>query len=477
MRRNPDPSNDRLPQRVLAAVREHELIQPGERALVAVSGGIDSVVLLRILADASPLLGATVRAAHLNHGLRGPESDADEEFVRGLCTELGVPLDVETARGLKADKRGNIEEAAREARTEFLLEAAARGHAGKIALGHTADDQVETFLLNLLRGSGLDGLTAMPHISQDGFVRPLLGVWRSEIAEFAARESIEHREDSSNLDTGLARNRIRHRLLPSLAEDYNPQVKRRILRTIGILKAESEVIEAVARKAFDRLATQGDGGVLLDAAGFGRLELGIARRVARMALEQTVGTLRDVESVHIEGLVGRLASRAPGRFQVPGVDIELTEQAPKMLMARYVEPPEPITFEYELDIPGSVEVREAGATITGSVYARAADAPTNGERAQIAIDLGKVEGRLQVRSRRPGDRIAPLGMGGHTKSVSDVLTDGKVPNLERPRLCLVCDERKVIWVAGQAVSELVRVTAQTGKVLVLRLIRSQAGAR
>jgi len=297
----------------------------GGRVLAAVSGGLDSTVLAHVLAGAAARGGFGLCVGHVHHGLRGAEADADQAAARELAAALGVPFAAEriTPRALRegtsSRERPTLQEAARSARYAALESLAGRLGADRIATAHHADDQAETVLLRLLRGSGPDGLGGIPEASPDGRrVRPLLGLSRAELAAYAQEQGLGWREDASNASGDYARNRLRRSWLPGLARDFNPRLLRAVADLAEAQRRDSEWIrDCVEREARARFSLEG-AWLCIDVASWEGLAPALARRVAREALRRA-GAARHVERVHLERMLGFLAGGPPGRtLELPG---------------------------------------------------------------------------------------------------------------------------------------------------------------
>ena len=467
---------DALAERVLVSVRRQALIPPGGRVLAAVSGGGDSVALLHLLAElAERNMVALAGVAHFNHRLRPPASDEDERFCRDLATRFGLPFVVESADVAKMarSERISVEHAGHRVRHAFFGRAAGRLGACRVALGHTLDDQAETYLLRLLRGAGAAGFSAIrPRVGL--VVRPLLRVSRAELRAYLASQQASFREDASNLDRRVPRNRIRHDLIPSLRA-YSPRVVEVLAREAEIARADEEWLARAANELGASLVQSTKGGVEVDAAGLAALHPALGRRVARDALVRVSGCAVGFD--HIERL-RRLAEDAPTRVDFPRCRAErlkrvirLTARAGRGAVAR-VEP-----FAYRLEVPGEVSVPEAGVTISAEPTGPGLFRPltisrprTAGQYVSERVVAVAAAGPFAVRNWQPGDRFRPLGLQGHRKKLQDLFVDRKVSRAERARIPLVLDTQdRIVWVVGQGVSEDFRVTRGAASVLVLKV--------
>lgn len=464
-----------LPERALATIRKHGLIQPGTRVLAAVSGGADSVALALVLAGLAPSLDFTLAGlAHLHHGLRGADADADEHFVASLAARLGVPLvraraDV-AARA--ADAGESIEAAARRARYAFLDEAAAELGATLVATGHTADDQAETLLMRLMRGAGLQGLSAI-RPRQGIVIRPLLDARRVEIERYLRDAGESWREDASNADRAIARNRVRHEIMPALRLAGGEGVVDALARTAGLIHDDSEELERQAIEMARRDVLLDDTGTRLSIAALETAGPALGRRIVRRALEAAAGG-RFLSLEHVEAVRSLIKGDSPTSVQVPGAVARRDGAAIRIEAAAADDGAG--AFEARLPVPGEVELPDAGLVMS------AGHAPLDaaGLAALGALGLGSDIVALQgidaaflvVRNRRPGDAIRPLGAPGRRK-VQDVFVDRKVARRERDRVPLVVDDRgRILWVVGHTIADEFRVTSPGARVLLLKVRRA-----
>jgi tRNA(Ile)-lysidine synthase len=466
-----------LPDRVLKFIKEHRLISGRGKLVVAVSGGPDSVCLLHILLDLRDRLGITLHVAHLNHGLRGAESDADASYVTKLAQKLNLPATIERrdVPAYQKSKRLSLEEAAREVRYGFLAEVVKAIGADSVAVGHTLDDHIETILMHLIRGSGTRGLRGLQPSSQLQLgetsltiIRPLLEVSREETAAYCRRYRLKPRLDTSNLSLSPLRNRIRQQLIP-LLESYNPQVTDALLRTARIAADDLAALEEVALEPERNAVKEQGNTVILEKESFLKLPVALQRYLLRSAIEKRLGNLMDIESRHIEEIMaarhrpaGKIITLPDGLVFVVEYDRYLLGSDPATL-SRFPR----IENEYKLRIPGTTEL--PGWRVKASVV-RQNQVLAEQNNYAAYFDLDCTGDKLTVRPRRPGDRFQPLGMD-RPKKLNEFMIDSKIPRPWRRRVPLVCSPERVIWVVGWRIDERARVTGDTRNVLRLEATR------
>ena len=454
-------------KKVRATIDSYSMLRQGDVVLIAVSGGVDSVVLLDLLTRLAPDYNLKLVVAHLDHRLRGDESRADARFVRQLALQHGLQLvsDSRDVRALAQQKRMGIEEAARAVRLRFLRETATRVGATKIALGHNANDLAETMLFNLIRGAGVAGLVGIRPVNLP-LIRPLIDVTRAEIVSYAREHDLAWREDRSNADTAFTRNRIRHRIIP-IMEDLNPRLIAALSRTARIAREEHdaflELLDAPWREA---LIEHTRGTLRLKRDYLAHVSVGVRRGLLRRGLEQVNGDLQGITKQHIDSLCHLvISSRAHGEIHLPHLRARV--QGGDLLFTSRLARPSALPTR---DVPlGESEFPSFGIALNLELVPWEKDLISlkgAGEDVEIA-DADKVSFPLTLRTRRPGDRFSPLGLSG-TKKLKDFLIDSHVPLSERDTTALLCDEKRIILVVGQRLSNAVRVDAETRRVLVIR---------
>ena len=467
-----------LADRVAASVESQALIPRGGRVVAAVSGGSDSVALLFLLAElAGRSLLTLAGVAHVNHRLRRPASDEDERFCRDLARRFGVPCLVESVpvADVARARRVSVERAGHHVRHAFFARAAAELGAGRVALGHTIDDQAETVLLRLIRGAGAAGLSGMrPRAGV--LVRPLLAVGRAELRRYLAAGAIPFREDASNADLRVPRNRVRHELLPQL-RTYSPRVVEALARVADLARADEAWLSRRANEAAADLVSRERGPVELDAAGLAALPPALARRVARDALARVEPRGRGIGFDAIETVRRMAAEGRPARADVPGCRVERAAGRVRLVPRRGRGGPatRSVGFAYRLAIPGEIPVPEANVRIRAEVVGPGpSGAPGRGAQSRAAGPTALValpaSAPLVVRSWRFGDRYRPLGLGGRSRKLQDLFVDRKVPRDERTRVPLVLDAAgRVIWVVGFGIGHDFRAGEGDESVLFLKV--------
>jgi tRNA(Ile)-lysidine synthase len=451
-----------LLERARATIDQHRMLDPGEAVLVAVSGGIDSVVLLDLLQRLGSDYGVSLHVAHLDHGLRGAASAADARFVERLAEEHGLPIHTSRLEpsSLADHRKHGPEGAAREARLAFLESVAAKIGARKIALGHTANDQAETILHRLTRGTGVTGLRGIPPV-RPPYIRPLIKITRDEILTYARERRLTWRVDASNADTSFTRNRIRRRVLPEL-EAINPKAAEAICRG-SLLAAEAEEANRfLVSTLWDAACCdESEERLTLRRGALTSYPPAVQKLLLREGARRVRGNLAGIEHGHVESVV-RLIAPGPshGELALPGLHVRVQSDA--IGLTRDAEAsPEP--WAYPVDL-GETEIPEPPITLRLAMLEEESPRINATDRWAELADADRIVFPLELRSRREGDRFAPLGSATRVK-LKDFLINERVPYFDRGRLPLLCDREKIVWIVGVRLSDEVRVADTTRRFL------------
>jgi tRNA(Ile)-lysidine synthase len=451
----------RFADQIRRAIRKHQMLSAGDRVLAGVSGGADSVCLAIVLKE----LGVEFAIAHLNHGLRGSESDGDGQFTKELAAKLGVeffakkvsllrpspdaahrPLASFEASPYRASASPG-EAAGREARRTFFKELCNEHGFTKVALAHTRNDRVETFLMNLLRGSGSEGLVSMAPVSGN-IVRPLLDVGRDDIEAYLKEQNQEWRTDSTNFDPVFARNRLRHIVLPELASKFNPNLIETLARTTEILESEDVWMQALTDQWLREHGTREVDDFVIPAAALESEPAAMIRRVLRTALRMAGSDLQDVSFDQIEAVRSLLNAGKSGKIvQIPG-GMQVTREFDRLVVRQ--EPAAIGNYNYELKIPGSVHIPELGKVFRAEIIEAVMDAANEGGSDRVFVDAGSIGPYVRIRNWNPGDYYRPVGLpGGKLKKL---FQRARIPRGHRSRWPVIVAESTIVWVASFPVS-------------------------
>jgi tRNA(Ile)-lysidine synthase len=468
-----------LEQRVLEFISRHKLIEAGQKILVAVSGGPDSVSLLDILLKLQTELNITLHIAHLNHQLRGEESEADARYVEELAKKLNLPATIEKrdVTAFQSENHLSVEEAAREVRYHFLAETATQTGADRVAVGHTQNDQIETIMLHIIRGTGTRGLRGLQPCQELQFsgrklmvVRPLLEISREETLKYCSLRQLSPCLDSSNLSLSMLRNRVRHELLPLLHE-YNPGINDSLLRISRIAQDDLEFLELQSVHAWKEIVNEKEKSVVLNKKSFLGLAPALKRQLVRRAIGKLLGTLKDIETRHIEEILGALQKPAGRKIILPEGLIFSIEYDRYILgfKPESLVPFPDLKGEFEIEIPGTTRI--PGWTIEAKIISRDSFKKWSVEdNFTGCFDKDCVGTKIKVRTRRRGDWFQPLGMD-QTKKIGEFMLDARIPRLWRESIPIFLTPQQVVWVAGWRIDERVKITQNTKRVLCLRLVR------
>jgi tRNA(Ile)-lysidine synthase len=463
-----------LLDRVRKTIERYHLLDKGDRLIVGVSGGVDSMVLLHLLNACRQEFTLSLIVGHVNHGLRPMESEKEADLVQKETERLGLPYEYGRFNVEEFRKMGgfSLQDGARRIRFHFLNGLLKRYGAKKIALGHHADDQVETVVLRLLRGSGLKGLKGMLPVREGRVIRPLLEVWKEEIELFAKETGVPHLMDSSNLNGNYLRNRIRLNLLPLIEKEYQSNFKEMVLKTSAFLREENDYLEKGAEEAYQKIVYEEKDSLSFQFSQYQFLHEAIQRRV----VQKMLGKISGEERIHEEGegaevnLVSKkLQQPAPSfRLELP-FEVCFEKRYDKVLLRKgRIETIPP--FEVELISPGRTSLEEIGKEVViGEIEKDDPCRDIKGTPNIALLDYQTLQFPLRIRNFRPGDRFQPLGVKG-TQRLKEFFIDHKIPRFERPKIPLLLSGEMIAWVIGHRIDERFKVHEKTQRVLKIEVV-------
>lgn len=461
-----------LPRSVERFIVEHGLAEKSGPLLVGVSGGVDSVCLLHILTALRDKMNFDLHVVHLNHQLRGAESDSDAEYVSRLSRKLGIAatIDKRNVQDHQSTHRCSLEEAAREIRYAFFSEVAESLGGSIVAVAHTANDQAETILMHLIRGTGLSGLRGMRPLSRWNLpnnrlltvIRPILKATREETEAYCNDHELYPHYDSSNRSVEFLRNRIRIEIMPQLLE-YNPNIVESLSRMAHIVADDISYLDSEAAQLSESIIEEFPQGILLDNKALSALPPALARHLLRASLRKLLGSLRDIELVHIESILSTLTQPAGKQLSLP-YGLTFHGDYEKSIIT-YGENPlaylPSIDGENLLNIPGETVI--SGWRITAEVIEGKCEVIAS-DQLTAYLDFDITGNSLFIRSRQDGDRFQPLGMHD-LKKLQDFMVDSKIPRAWRDSVPLVCTTDQIVWIVGWRIDHRARVTDSTRRTL------------
>ncbi len=441
-------------------VERHRMLTTGDTVLVALSGGPDSVCLLDILEELRAKYSLTVCAAHFNHRLRGEAAERDARFAETLARRKGLAFVTGSADvgAFAKERKLSVEDAARRLRYEFLLRSSLSLGADKVAVGHTADDQAETMLMRLIRGSGPEGLAGIPPVRLLGdsggpkIIRPLIYAWRSDIMAYVRSRKLKFRKDLSNESTEYLRNRIRLELLPRLQKEYNPRIKQRLAAAASALAVESDFVDTEAKLLTNEMVIEArPGWVLFHADLLASLHPALRKRIVSSLVSLAKLGAPMLETSHF-GDADALLCAAAGRLDLPG-RLRLEVSGGMGLVSETARQRGLPRKTFTVSLGGKTVVAPLNAVVKTKLIT-GVSSPSRLVRlcspSRQYFDADAVRPPLEIRARRPGDSFGPLGVRG-TKKLKDFFIDKKVPRFLRDHVPLLLSNGRIMWVMGYAV--------------------------
>ena len=442
-----------------------KLINHGDNILIALSGGPDSVFLFHNLRKLRETLSFNLYASHINHMYRGKDAMHDEEFVRKLCDKYGIILFVKQKNATEYAKELKVteEEAGRVLRYDFFKENLKEVGGGKVALAHNLNDQAETVLQRIIRGTGIDGLSAMS-FQMDNLIRPMLNISRNEIMNYLHENNYDYCIDITNTQDIYGRNKIRLNLIPYLEQNFNPNIQSSLCRMSETMGRDKKIIEKyVEVKFLEALKEKGDLRVVMDLSLLKSLDIGEMGRIIRRGLEELKGNTVNVEMKHIDSAISLIISGKTGKKinLTDGFTVEISYD--NFIINKTVE--KVPDFEYNIVLNRLNQIDEINKTL----FAAVADIEDMSEvnikdKDVISVDYDLIKGSLVARNRRLGDSMIPCGMKG-TKKIKDIFIDLKIPKEERDSKLIIADDENIIWLEGYRINDKYKVSAATKKIL------------
>jgi len=454
-------------------IDHYHLLEKDDRLIVGVSGGVDSMVLLHLLNAYREGFNLSLIVAHINHGFRPEESEKEAELVKKESERLGLPFEYGqfNVREFQRGKGFSPQDAARRIRFHFFNHLLQKHHAQKIALGHNADDQVETVLLRLLRGSGLEGLKGMLPIREGKVIHPLLGVWREEIEAFALGKKIPFLIDSSNLKKEYLRNKLRLILIPLIEKEYQVKFKKILLKTSTLLREENDYLEKEAIGAFQKIIKEEKETLSFKFSEYESLHRAIRWRVIRKVLEEIYSREKGMDQgdwLDVHKIYEKLQRPSSSFILELPLGGRVEKRYDLVLLGKGEVKSFP-PFEVELLSPSRTFIEEIGKEVVIEEMNRDQFKEYSGPSHTALMDYESLQFPLRMRNFRPGDRFQPLGVKG-TQKLKDFFIDHKIPNFERPEVPLLTSGGVIAWVVGYRIDERVKITEKTKKVLKVKIV-------
>ena len=476
-----------LRKQVAGVIREHNLFRANDRILIGVSGGPDSVALLSLIYNTSRINPpyAEIFIAHLNHSIRGRESDEDEQFVNTLAEKYGVSLIAEKKDIIEIarERKISLEEAARDERYRFFESAAEKAGANVIAVGHNADDNAETVLHRIIRGTGITGVSGirpkrkLTPISTIILVRPLLFTWRKDITAYLEEENLSYRVDSTNIEKDKLRNRIRMELIPHLEENYNAKIKKSLAMLGETALQNSDYLEAKAKALFEDVLINRE--VSLEAAVLDINKLIespqiLQQMIIKEAIVRLDIPLKKLSNKNYKDILNTLNSKKTSAINVVKEYLNVRREGNELHLSknRYCAEETPVISETEIKVPGVTELVDMNCRVRTEIIEKKNDFleefKQNKTNYEEAVDFDKISMPLTVRTRKSGDRFQPFGSSG-LKKIKDFFIDNKVPVMERDTVPIVTMNGEPIWIVGFRIDDRIRVSEETINLLVMKL--------
>ncbi len=456
--------------KIKETIQKHNLLEKGDHVIVGVSGGPDSVCLFHVLYDLRYDYQLDLSVVHINHMLRGKDADEDEAYVKKLCLKKGVPFYSYriNVREKSKDLGTGEEEAGRKARYDSFFEILKKTNADKIAIAQNMNDQAETLLMRLVRGSGLDGLAGIEYMRDQVIIRPLLDVSREEIEKYCTNNRLNPQTDKTNMKDIYTRNKIRLELIPYLADNLNNRIIPNLWKTAKILQEDKDFIYSFVKEAYKNCCIQKiDKEVHIQKEKFNELHPTVKKRMILRAIAD-LGVRQDIGTIHLESILHIVEeNKTSSGIDLP-YDIRVDIGYKNVIITRNKSEKTLKEFCYEVKWGNNIHIKELNASLSSEIVANNHQKISKSDYIKY-FDYDKLNGPIVVRTRKPGDRISPLGMSG-SKKLKDFFVDEKIPREQRKQIPLVCCGSDVIWIIGYRINNKFKIDDTTRNILILKYI-------
>lgn len=451
-------------EKMLSTIKKYNLIEKGDKIVLGLSGGPDSVCLLHLLNRLKDVLDIEVYAAHLNHQIRGIEAQKDALYVSELCDSLGVVSFVKSIDVPKYCKENklSLEEGARKLRYEMFFEIKESLNADKIAIAHNMNDQAETVLMRMMRGTGLQGLKGIEHMRDNVIIRPILDIERADIEAYCEEYKLNPRIDATNLESIYTRNKIRLELIPYMRENFNSNVTESIVRMSNSLKSDNDFIEEEAIKAFNKVAIKNKEELEIKLSNYRNLHKSLKSRIIRHSIKYVLGDTNFIDQKHIEDIIELENENKIDKKIILPRGLFVYRQKDKLLFTTKEIVFEEIEFSHDLPMDGFVKIKEANIVIETEILPISKYKALKGDKSLKWFDFNKIKGGIVVRSRKPGDKIK---LSGGTKKLKQLFIDSKIPKEDRDKIPVLQDDNGILCVGNLRNSEEYKVDETTKEVL------------
>lgn len=460
-----------LPSVVEETIKKYNMLKYGDCVVVGLSGGPDSMCLLHILMELRKTWGLKIFAAHLNHQFRGKEADEDALYVKKKCEEWGIDVFVQVFNvpAFAKEKGLSSEEAGREIRYKLFYEVAEKVRANKIAIAHNMNDNAETVLMNLFRGSGIEGLKGI-EAKRGQIIRPLINVRRNEIEAYCREKDLNPRIDKTNLQPIYGRNKIRLELIPYIEKNFNSNIMSTLQRLSDIVTIENDFLNEEAEKELLKIAIIGENGIEYNINKMHDIHPALLRRVIRIGIEKLTGSLKGIEYRNIESVVD-LLTKSTGAAAILPQNIKAYISYNKLILSINTKPE---NYKYYLELENDKDniAQYFDFTIRLTTVEASKIADIKKDKYKVYIDKDKVKQKLVLRNRFDGDVFSPIGLKG-SKKLKEYFIDEKIPKEERDKILLIADGKEIVWVLGRRLSEKYKITKDTKEAIIINVIKGE----